>query len=54
MEVDQSRSLSSSSQGVGVVKTLCLWKGKLLVKGGLFCNVEMRTDNDVAGNKAFL
>ena len=53
VDVDQARGLPSTNAGLGI-KTFCLWKGKLLVKGGSFCNVEMRTENDSAANRAFL
>jgi len=53
MDIDQTKGLPAHHAGVGF-RAFCLWKGKLLVKGGSFCNVEMRTDNDSAGNKAFL
>ena len=53
IDTEQSRGLTFPNAGVGL-RAFCLWKGKLLVKGGSFCNVEMRTDNDSAGNKAFL
>ncbi|CAK8681141.1 unnamed protein product [Clavelina lepadiformis] len=32
----------------------CLWEGKLLVKGGSFCSIELRTDTHGANNFAFL
>ena len=53
LEVDQNSKYPVPIPGIGV-RMFCLWKGKLLVKGGSFCNVEIRSENDAAVNKAFL